>query len=415
MHLLERKGFVANEARNRRMKASPSLTALALYFLKLGATGFGGPVALANYMRKDLVESAGWLTEEEYERGLAIATACPGPLAYQLGVYCGYIRHGVTGGIVIGFAFALAPFLIVTAVAALYTHYSASTIVRSLFYGVGPVVVALILKACLNLGLKTLKREYAAWIIAGIALVVTILVQRELVVLILLSGALGIFLFAPALRAAAKETRPSSEPPKPLRADAALLLATTFPAFINTPAFQLFAFFFRTGFLVFGSGLVVVSFVKAFVVDQYHWMDERAFLDAVSVGIVSPGPVVITATFVGYVVAGFGGALAATVGIFLPSILFTVAGTPLLLRYRDNRRVMGFVRGVTVAVVGVLAGTAYLVAVPIVVDWLTAIVLVLALLAPRLGLKKLPDQVLVAAGAVIGLVAYPLLHAAPPH
>jgi chromate transporter len=176
-------------------------------------------------------------------------------------------------------------------------------------------------------------------------------------------------------------------------------------------ATDLFVFFFRTGLLVFGSGLVVVSFVKAYVVDQYHWMNDRTFLDAVAIGMVSPGPVVITATFVGYVVAGIGGALAATVGIFLPSVLFTVAGTPLLLRYRNNLHVQGFVRGVTVAVVGVLAGTTYLVARPVVRDGLTALVLLVVLLAPRLR-KRIPDQLLVLLGAVIGLVAYPLLRPA---
>jgi chromate transporter len=171
---------------------------------------------------------------------------------------------------------------------------------------------------------------------------------------------------------------------------------------------QLFAFFFKTGLLVFGSRLVVVSFVKAYVVDQYHWLGDREFLDAVAVGMVSPGPVVITAAFVGYLVGGFAGALAATVGIFLPSILFTVVGTPLLIRCGQNRRVAGFVRGVTVAVVGVLAGTTYLVGKPVIGDWLTVLIAVAVLVAPRIR-KAIPDQAFVGAGAIIGLIAYPLL------
>jgi chromate transporter len=193
-----------------------------------------------------------------------------------------------------------------------------------------------------------------------------------------------------------------------VRAYAAPLLLALVPAAATPAALDLFAFFFRTGLLVLGSGLVVVSFVKAYVVDQYHWMNDRTFLDAVAIGMVSPGPVVITATFVGFIVAGFTGALAATAGIFLPSVLFTVAGTPILLRYRNNPQVQGFVRGVTVAVVGVLAGTTYLVARPVVRDWLTVFLLLAVLLAPRIR-KGIPDQVLVAAGAVIGLIAYPIL------
>jgi chromate transporter len=387
----------------------PSLLEITLYFLRLGATGFGGPVALANAIRADLAERLHWLSEDEYDRGLTIAAACPGPMAYQLGVYCGYITHGATGGILVGLAFALAPFILVTGIAALYVHFAASGITRGLFYGVGPVVVALIIKGWWGLGLKTLKRETAAWIIAGIALVVTVLVQRELTVLFIGSGLLGIFIFAPKTIA----TRPPSPESlqttgSALHSHAVPLLLAFVPSLGPAQTWNLFGFFFRTGLMVFGSGLVVVSFIKAYVVDQYHWMNERTFLDAVAIGMISPGPVVITATFVGFVVGGFSGALASTAGIFLPSIIFTVLGTPLLLRYRKNRYVIGFVRGVTVAVVGVLAGTAYLVGKPVIGDWLTTLILVAALAVPRLK-KKIPDQALVAAGAVIGLIAYPLL------
>jgi chromate transporter len=386
----------------------PTLWEINRYFLILGATGFGGPVALANYMRRDLAERRRWLTDEEYDRGLAIATACPGPLAYQLGVYCGYITHGVLGGILVAFSFAFAPFVLVTATAMLYVHYAASDWIRGLFYGIGPVVVALILKACWNLGTKTLKRESRAWLVAGVALVITILVQRELTALFIAAGMLGIFIFRPQPRPAPTVDASSPGGVQRVHAHAAPLLLALAPAAASPAATALFTFFFRTGLLVFGSGLVVVSFVKAYVVDQYHWMTDRTFLDAVAIGMVSPGPVVITATFVGYIVAGITGALAATVGIFLPSVLFTVAGTPLLLRYRDNPPVQGFVRGVTVAVVGVLAGTTYLVAHPVVRDWLTGLVLLGVLLAPRLR-RGIPDQVLVALGAVIGLIAYPIL------
>jgi chromate transporter len=385
----------------------PTLWEINRYFLILGATGFGGPVALANYMRRDLAERRRWLTDDEYDRGLAIATACPGPLAYQLGVYCGYISHGVLGGVLVALSFAFAPFVLVTAAAMLYVHYAASDWIRGLFYGIGPVVVALILKACWNLGTKTLKRESRAWIVAGAALVITVLVQRELTALFVAAGVLGIFLFRPSSKPVRGDVPSPSVTPK-IRAHAAPLLLALVPAAAPAAVSDLFVFFFRTGLLVFGSGLVVVSFVKAYVVDQYHWMNDRTFLDAVAIGMVSPGPVVITATFVGYIVAGIMGALAATVGIFLPSVLFTVAGTPLLLRYRDNPHVQGFVRGVTVAVVGVLAGTTYLVAHPVVRDWLTGLVLLGVLLTPRVR-RGIPDQLLVALGAVIGLIAYPIL------
>jgi chromate transporter len=379
-----------------------------VYFLKLGATGFGGPVALANYMRTDLFERRKWFSDDEYGQGLAIATALPGPMAYKLAIYCGYIAHGVIGGVAVGLAFAVAPFVLVVLAAFVYARFAASDVVRGLFYGVGPVVVALILNASLDLGFKTLKREVPAWIVALVALAATIVLQRELTIVFVLAGVAGIFLFAPPPKPAPAPVRAAAEAADPKVRALGVPLAAALPLAAGSIAWQLFAFFFKTGLLVFGSGLVIVSFVKAYVVDQYHWLDNRTFLDAVAIGMISPGPVVITATFVGYMVGGFVGAVAATVGIFLPSIVLTIAGAPILMRYRNNRRVTGFVRGVTVAVVGVLAGTTYLVGRPVIGDVLTLTLLVVAIAATRL--KRIPDQALVAGGAIVGLVAYPLLH-----
>lgn len=377
----------------------PSVADLVRYFLVLGATGFGGPVALANAMRRDLVERRHWLDELAYERGLAIATACPGPMAYQLGVYCGFALHGVTGALAVAIAFALPPFAIVVAAAALYERFAGAGVTRGLFYGIGPVVVALILRASWNLGRKTLKADYAAWAVAVVGCAVTIALQRELVWLFLAAGVLGTVVFAPrALGAAAPSAVPA--PPKTRAFGASLLLALA-PTGSGAAA-SLFWFFLKTGFLVFGSGLVVVSFVKTYVVDQYHWLDDRTFVDAVAIGMISPGPVVITATFVGYAVDGFAGALASTIGIFLPSIVLTVLATPLLLRHGNHPRVAGFVRGVTVAVVGVLAGTTYLIGRPVVVDAVGAVLLLVVLAAPWYA-KRAPDQAFVALGGLVGI------------
>jgi chromate transporter len=381
----------------------PSMLDLVRYFLMLGATGFGGPVALANYMRRDLVEKRAWLDEATYDRGLAIATTCPGPMAYQLGVYCGYVTHGVPGALAIAVAFALPPFVIVVTVAALYERFAGAGLVRGLFYGIGPVVVALILRASWNLGRKTLKRDYPAWAVAIVAGVVTIALQRELTWLFLAAGLLGILAFAPRPKAQRAEQTPvtPTAAPRMHAAGAPVLLALAVPSSGLAPS--LFWFFLKTGFLVFGSGLVVVSFVKTYVVDQYHWLDNQTFVDAVAVGMISPGPVVITATFVGYAVDGFAGATAATLGIFLPSIVLTVLATPLLLRYGSHPRVAGFVRGVTVAVVGVLAGTTYLIGRPVIVDAFSAVLLIAVLAVPLIA-KRVPDQAYVGLGALLGVV-----------
>jgi len=386
----------------------PSLYQLVLYFFRLGSLGFGGPIALANYMRRDLVEQNGWLKEQEYNEGLAIATACPGPLAYQLAVYCGYIRYGLTGSLAVAVAFALTPFLLVVASASLYVRFAGNWQLRALFYGIAPVVIALILKACLNLGRKTLQKDIPAWTIALVSCAVTVVIAKELTVIFLVGGAIGIFLFSgPAASSKvslAKETAPPpmKEPPTSMLAVAAGSMT------MSGLTLKLYLFFLKTGFLVFGSGLVIVPFLKAYVVDQYHWIQNRPFLDAVAVGMISPGPVVITAPFIGYLVNGFPGATASALGIFTPGVVLTVLGTPILRRYRSNRRLQGFIRGVTVAVVGVLVGTTYLVAKTAIGDWVTLAVAVASFVVLQ-TFKKFPEQALVLAGALVGLIAYPLI------
>ena len=385
----------------------PSLLALAAYFLRLGGLGFGGPVALANHIHVDLVERRHWLTEQEYEEGIAIATACPGPLAYQLGIYCGYVLHRLAGAVIVAVAFGLMPFLLVLAVASLYLKFAGAEQIRAVFYGVGPVIVVLIAKACWNLGRKTIGKDWLALAISAVAGVITIVLQRELTVVFLSAGVLGSFVFAQTGKRAeaASANRPSSVT---LRSFVPPLGVLTTVLASSGITLKLFLFFFKTGLLVFGSGLVIVPFLKTYLVTQYGWLTQRQFLDAVAVGMMTPGPVVITATFVGFILGGLPGALAATVGIFLPSFLFTVAGAPWLRAHRDNARLRGFVRGITTAVVGVLVGTSYLVGKGVIGDPLTISLGVIALVA-SLTFKKLPDSGLVAAGALCGLVAYPLV------
>ncbi len=372
---------------------------MVVYFLRLGAVGFGGPVALANYMRRDFVETRGWLTAEEYENGLALAAACPGPLAYQLAVYCGYIRFGIVGGLAVAIAFGLAPFVIVTIAAWLYVRFAGNWQLRALFYGIAPVVVALIVKACWNLGKRTLRDDRLAWLFATLACAITVIVQRELALMFVTAGLIGIFVFG-RRRASVSTPQPAASS----RTRAMLLVPFATTALSGTTA-KLFLFFFKTGLLVFGSGLVIVPFLKTQVVDQYHWLGNREFLDSVAIGMISPGPVVITATFVGYLLNGIVGALAATIGIFAPPVLFTILATPILLRYYNHPHVAGFIRGVGVTVVGVLVGTTYLVGKEAIGDWLTIAVGMVSLAVISLW-TKLPEPFVVLAGGAIGLLTY---------
>ena len=239
-----------------------------------------------------------------------------------------------------------------------------------------------------------------------VACVITLAVQKELTLIFLVAGALGIFLFKGQGRASTMSAAPKADTKTIAPAVDALSAAAAVLQGVGN--WKIFVFFFQTGFLVFGSGLVIVPFLKAYVVDQFHWLADRPFLDAVAIGIISPGPVVITATFVGYLLNNFSGAVAATLGMFTPSVAFVIVGTPVLRRYRTHPRVQGFIRGVTVAVVGVLVGTAFLVAKSAIGDVATGLLLALGLTIAFFA-KKVPDQLLVAGGAVAGLVLYPLL------
>ena len=384
------------------MNVAPEVRDVVGYFLRLGCLGFGGPVALANAMRRDLVDRRGWLTAYDYDEGLAIATACPGPLAYQLGVYCGYVTQGYAGAVAAALAFAAGPFAIVVAVAYLYVRFGSTWELQALFFGIAPVVVALIAKSCWDLGKKTLRGQWPAYAVAAVATVITIVVQQELIVLFLAAGMLGIFIFSP-LAAPASAAIPRD------RTDAGTTVKTLavvpVGALSGVANTSIFLFFFQTGFLVFGSGLVVVPFLKAFLVDRYHWLSEQSFLDAVAIGIISPGPVVITATFVGYLLNGFQGALAATAGMFAPSVIFVILGTPLLRRHRRNRRLQGFIRGITVAVVGVLVGTSFLIARSSIAHWFSATVCLIALML-LFSRWKIPEQALIVAGGALGILAF---------
>jgi chromate transporter len=347
-----------------------TLRSLVLYFLRLGATGFGGPVGLANAMRRDLVDARGWIRPDEFEDGLALSAACPGPLAYQLAVYCGFTRFGAAGALSIAIAFALPPFAIVLAAAVLYRSFESAWQLRALFYGIAPVIVAIIAKGCWNLQRKTLRTDVRAWTFAVVACAIVVLLEQEIVWLFVGAGLLGIVVFGRGRR--------------------------------GSVAADLLFFFFKTGLLVFGSGLVIVPFLKAQVVDQYHWLTNQQFLDSVAIGMISPGPVVITATFVGYLLAGFSGAVAATAGIFAAPVIFVLIATPLLRRYRDNTYVRGFVRGIGSAVVGVLVATAWLIGRTAIVDWRTLLIAVLALVA--LAFTKTPEPAVIAAAGVVGLL-----------
>jgi chromate transporter len=375
---------------------------LVRYYLRLGLLGFGGPVALVGQMERELVAGKGWVTKEEMREGIAICQSLPGPLAIQVGIWLSYLRGGFWGAWAGGWAFILPNFVIVATLGALYVHFGGLPWVTAVFYGVSPAVIALILHSCYRLT-KLGMDDWPQWALAAVAFAVTVAVRAEVAWIFLGSGVVGILYYGSLFRArAAASTTSSFLVGLPLVAGGAEASAAT-----GTMLGKLFVFFLKAGSLTFGSGLVIVPFLEKGLVQQTGWLNEREFLVAVAMGMMSPGPVVITATFVGYLVAGFWGSLTATIGIFLPSFLLVLIVAPVLVRYRKNPNVQGFIKGAYAAAIGTILGACILLGRIAIGDWLTALVALVSLVV--LFRWKVSNPLLIAGAAMIGLIAFPLL------
>ena len=375
------------------------LSHIVRYFLGLGALGFGGPVALCGQMERDLVEAKGWLTKTEMREAIAVSQSLPGPLAIQVGIFISYMRGGFWGAWAGGWAFIAPNFVIVAALGALYVHFGGLPWMTAVFYGVSPVVIALIVHSCWRL--SKLGMEHALqWIIAVAAFLVTVVFKAEVAVLFLVAGAVGVIYWGTLFRGRAP---PSLAVAFVSPAGAAAVPHAAAPSIIG----KLIVFFLKAGSMTFGSGLVIVPFLEKGLVQESGWLTPRDFLIAVAIGMMSPGPVVITATFVGFLVAGFWGSLASTVAIFLPSFLLVLAVAPLLQRHRDNANVQGFIKGTYGAAIGTILGACVLLGKVAIGDVLTAAIALVAL--GLLFRYKIANPVLIAAAAVVGLIAFPWL------
>jgi chromate transporter len=375
---------------------SGRISELVRYFLRLGFLGFGGPVALVGQMERELVDERKWLTKEQMRESIAICQSLPGPLAIQVGIYVSYLRGGFWGAWAGGWAFILPNFVIVAALGALYVYLGDLQPVTAIFYGVSPAVIALILHSCYRLA-KLGMEDWLQWVIAVVCLAVTVILQAEVALLFIGAGIVGILYYGSLF----KRTPPA------LSVTVAPVLAQLAPTASSSILGKLLLFFLKAGSLTFGSGLVIVPFLEQGLVQQFGWLDQRQFLIAVAIGMISPGPVVITATFVGYLVAGFWGSVVSTIGIFLPSFLLVLIAAPLLARHRGNPNVQGFVKGAYAAAIGTILGACILLGRIAIGDWLTALIGVVSLVV--LFRWKVSNPLLIAATAVVGLIAFPLL------
>ena len=355
----------------------PALGALALYFLRLGASGFGGPIALSACMHQDLVVERAWFRAAEYQEGLALAQLAPGPLAAQLAMYLGWVRGGGAGATLVAVAFTLPSLLMVWAIAAAYVAWGGLAAIAALFYGIGPAVIAIMARAAWKLARSSLGRDRLSWAIFAVLAIATAATGREIPCLFLLAGvAAAVVKQAPGMR-----TGVVALAGLPAGMATGMAANAAAGAAASVTVWKLFWFFAQAGMFVFGSGLAIVPFLYGGVVEQQHWLNDRQFLDAVAVAMITPGPVVITVAFIGYLVARTPGLLAAAAGVFLPVWLVVVLAAPHFHRWSRHGGVRAFVGGVTAAATGALAGAVVVLARRTLADAPSAAIALAALLA----------------------------------
>ena len=375
--------------------APSSLRAFLLYFLRLGTLGFGGPIALAGHMQQDLVAQRRWISAQEYKEGLALAQLAPGPLAAQLAMYLGWVRARGLGATLVGLAFVGPSFLMVLVLSHLYVRFGGLPWMQGLFYGIGAAVIAIIARSVLTLVRMTLGRDRLLWALFSASAVATASTESEIIWVFLLCGLI------PALARGRQK----------VAATPVLALVPVIPGLATGLAgaalpgvlWKILAYFAGAGLFVFGSGLAIVPFLYGGVVQQFHWLSERQFVDAVAVSMITPGPVVITVAFIGYLVAGLAGATLAAIGVFLPVYLVTVLLAPHFHRVAKNRQVKAFVDGVTAAATGAIAGAAVILgrrSLSDVPTMLIALVTLALLITP----KKIPEPALILAAGLVGLL-----------
>jgi chromate transporter len=382
---------------------SGTLRDVLRYFLYLGTFGFGGPIALAGYMQRDLVERRGWITKKDYVDGLALAQLAPGPLAAQLAIYLGWVKGRVFGATMVAAAFILPSFLMVLVLSDLYVRFGGLPWMQSVFYGVGAAVIAIIARSALKLIKLTLAKDRLLWVLFAASALATAWTESEIIWLFLASGVVALLVRFPP---EGKSGGASAGAWLPFAGMNLTLAAAVTPAMPTLPLLGRVALYFaEAGSFVFGSGLAIVPFMHGGVVNDFHWLTERQFMDAVAIAMITPGPVVITVAFIGYLVAGPLGASAASVGVFLPCYLFVIIPAPYFRRFADNPRVKAFVDGVTAAATGAIAGAAFVLGRRALTD-VGAGLIALATWFLFSRVKKVPEPLVIVVAGAVGLLVH---------
>jgi chromate transporter len=379
-----------------------TLWQMVLYMLRLGTLGFGGPVALVGYMNRDLVEDRKWISEADYKEGLALAQLAPGPLAAQLGIYMGYVHYRIVGATLAGIAFVMPSFIMVVVLGWAYVRFGGIPWMQAVFYGVGAAVVGIIAMSAKKLTEKSIGKDKLLWAIYLLLAIVTVVTESEVAWLFIAAGVLVWLLRAPPKWLARSSLHAAALAQAPV---AGGILGSMDMSLLT----QIGLFFAKAGAFVFGSGLAIVPFLYAGTVTEHHWLTEKQFVDAVAVAMITPGPVVITVGFIGYLIAGFSGASVAALATFIPCYLFTIIPAPYFKKYGKAPGVVAFVDGITAAAIGAITGAVIVIAKRSISDIPTAAICLITIVL-LWKFKKLQEPVIIAAAAVAGLVLYPLLH-----
>jgi chromate transporter len=373
------------------MTPAYALKDLIIYFLKLGTWGFGGPVALVGYMHRDLVEDKKWIAEDDYKDGLALSQLAPGPLAAQLSIYLGYVHYRLLGATLAGLAFVLPSFLMVLGIGYAYVSFGGLPWMQAIFYGVGSAVIGIIAIGSYKLTTKSIGRDKLLWVIFAVLTVVTFILEEEILWLMLLAGVAVWFVRAPPKWFGSAQVM------------APMVFLQWQPVMGDSRLWQIAWFFTKAGAFVFGSGLAIVPFLYGGLVKEYQWLTEQQFLDAVAVAMITPGPVVITVGFIGYLVAGVAGASVAALATFVPCYLFTVIPAPYFKKYGKHPGIKAFVDGVTAAAIGAIAGAVLVLGKRTLID-LPTVIIALTTAAVLFRYKKFPEPVIIVIAAAIGIL-----------
>jgi chromate transporter len=368
-----------------------TLTEFLLYFLKLGTFGFGGPIALAGYMQHDLVEERRWVSKQDYMEGLALSQLSPGPLAAQLAMYLGWVRAGIPGATAVAAAFVGPSFLMVLAISWLYVRFGGLPWIEAVFYGIGAAVIAIIVRSAWKLARTTVGKDPVLIALFAVSGTFTAWTEKEIIWIFLGCGVAALLI---------KAWRPSGATVSMLAFPVWLVSGMRGPG--TGELWRIAWYFTEAGAFVFGSGLAIVPFLRGGVVNDFHWLNERQFLDAVAVAMITPGPVVITVAFIGFLVAGLAGAAISAIGVFLPPYLFVIVLAPHFRRWSSNAKVKAFVSGVTSAAAGAIAGAAYVLGRRAIFDVTTAAIC-LVTLALLIKARKIPEPILILAAGAAGL------------